>query len=135
MFGADHVQEIARFTPGSPYDASALDDLRRALIQTGLVSVADVKPVDGAAPDTVDIASQLEPAPPHTIAGELGYGTGEGARAEVDWTNRNLFPPEGALTLRGVLGTQEQLASVDLPPQQFPRARPRANRAAVASRT
>ncbi|MFA6607950.1 MAG: BamA/TamA family outer membrane protein, partial [Sphingomonas sp.] len=63
-------------------------------------------------PGTVDIAVGLEPAPPHTIAGELGYGTGEGARAEVSWTHRNLFPPEGALTLRGVLGTEEQLANV-----------------------
>ncbi|WP_340054765.1 hypothetical protein, partial [Pseudomonas sp. JAI120] len=71
-----------------------------------------IEPVEGTEPGTVDIAVGLEPAPPHTIAGELGYGTGEGARAEVSWTHRNLFPPEGALTLRGVLGTEEQLASV-----------------------
>ncbi len=54
----------------------------------------------------------MDPAPPRTVAGELGYGTGEGARAELSWTHRNLFPPEGALTLRSVLGTQEQLGSV-----------------------
>ena len=112
VFDADHIQDIARFTPGSPYDSSALDDLRRALIQTSLVSSVDVKPVPGTTPGTVDIAVKLEPAPVHTIAGELGYGTGEGARAEIDWTNRNLFPPEGALTLRSVFGTQEQLGSV-----------------------
>ena len=112
LFDARHVQDIARFTPGEPYDASALVDLRRALIQTGLVSTVKVEPVEGKAPGTVDIAVGLEPAPPHTIAGQLGYGTGEGARAEVSWTHRNLFPPEGALTVRGVLGTREQLASV-----------------------
>ena len=112
VFGADHVQDIARFTPGNPYDASALDDLRRALIQTGLVSSVEVKPVDGAAPGIVDVGVKLEPAPPRTVAGELGYGTGEGARAEISWTHRNLFPPEGALTLRSVLGTREQLGSV-----------------------
>jgi translocation and assembly module TamA len=112
VFDANHIAEIARFTPGQVFDASALTDLRRALIQTGLVSVADVTPVAGATPDTVDIAVKLEPAPPHTIAGELGYGTGEGARAEISWTHRNLFPPEGGLTLRSVLGTQEQLGSV-----------------------
>ncbi len=112
VFDANHIQDIARFTPGSPYDASSLDDLRRALIQTSLVSSVDVKPVPGATPDTVDVAVKLEPAPVHTIAGELGYGTGEGARAELDWTDRNLFPPEGALTLRSVFGTQEQLGSV-----------------------
>ncbi|WP_242183555.1 autotransporter assembly complex family protein [Sphingomonas sp. CARO-RG-8B-R24-01] len=112
VFDAVHVQDIARFTPGNPYDASALVDLRRALIQTGLVSTVKVAPVEGKEPGTVDIAVGVERAPPHTIAGEIGYGTGEGARSEVSWTHRNLFPPEGGLTLRGVLGTQEQLASV-----------------------
>ena len=112
VFDADHVQEIARFTPGRPYDATALDDLRRTLIQTGLVSAVDLKPMPGTVPGTVDVAVKLDPAPPRTIAGSLGYGTGEGATAEVDWTHRNLFPPEGALILRGVLGTQEQLGSV-----------------------
>ncbi|TPG18610.1 outer membrane protein assembly factor [Sphingomonas koreensis] len=112
VFGAHHIQEIARFKPGQPYDATALDDLDRALILTSLVSSVTAKPVPGDTPDTVDIDVALQPAPPRTIAGELGYGTGEGVRAEVDWTHRNLFPPEGGLTLRGVLGTQEQLASV-----------------------
>ena len=112
VFGANHVQAIARFNPGDPFDQADVDDLHRALIQTGLVSVAEVKPVEGTAPGTVDLAVTLEPAPPHTIAGELGYGTGEGARAELSWTHRNLFPPEGGLTVRGVLGTREQLGSV-----------------------
>ncbi len=109
VFGAKHIQEIARFKPGEPYDAESLADLRRALIQTSLVSTVDIKPVD-AGNGLVDIDVALERAPPRTIAAELGYGTGEGARIEVDWTHRNLFPPEGALTLRGVLGTKEQLA-------------------------
>ncbi|MCU6455843.1 autotransporter assembly complex protein TamA [Sphingomonas sp. A2-49] len=112
VFGAAHVQEIARFKPGRPYDAASLDDLRRALIQTGLVSAVEVKPVEGSVPGTVDIGVRLSPAPPRTIAGELGYGTGEGARAEISWTHRNLFPPEGGLTLRSVLGTREQLGSI-----------------------
>jgi translocation and assembly module TamA len=112
LFNARHVQEIARFSPGQPYDSAGLEDLRRALVQTGLVSSVDVKPVPGDAPDTVNIAVALEPAPPHTIAGELGYGTGEGASATINWTDRNLFPPEGALTLRSVLGTREQLGAV-----------------------
>ena len=112
VFGADHVQEIARFSPGDTYNASSLDDLRRALVQTSLVSSVELKPIEGAAPGTVDIGVRLEPAPPRTIAGELGYGTGEGARAELSWTHRNLFPPEGALTVRGVAGTREQLGSL-----------------------
>lgn len=112
LFSARHIEQIARFRSGQPYDSTSLDDLRRALIQTGIVSSATVKPVEGKAPGTVDVAVAVEPAPPRTIAGELGYGTGEGFRAEVDWTHRNLFPPEGALTLRAVAGEQEQLGSV-----------------------
>jgi translocation and assembly module TamA len=112
VFGADHVEEIARFVPGDPYDAGSLDDLRRALIQTGLVSSVEVKPIESATPGVVDVGVKMEPAPPRTVAGELGYGTGEGARAELSWTHRNLFPPEGALTIRSVLGTREQLSSV-----------------------
>src|SRR5690606_23865080 len=46
--------------------------------------------------------------PPRTLAASAGYGTGEGLRLEGSWTHRNLFPPEGALTIRGVAGTQEQ---------------------------
>lgn len=112
VFGPDHIQDIARFVPGQPFEQPGLVDLRRALIQTGLVSTVDVRPIEGQAPGTVDVQVTTAPAPPRTIAGEVGYGTGEGARAEVSWTHRNLFPPEGALTLRGVLGTQEQLAGV-----------------------
>ncbi|WBH17250.1 autotransporter assembly complex protein TamA [Sphingomonas radiodurans] len=131
VFDAEHVQDIARFEPGKPYFAPALDDLRRALIQTGLVSVAEVKPVPGTTPETVDIDVRLEPAPPRTIAGEIGYGTGEGARVEASWTHRNLFPPEGGLTVRGVLGTQEQLGAVTFRRNNF-RGRDRVLTAQIA---
>ena len=112
LFDARHVAEISRMKPGETFTQSDLDDLKRALIQTGLVSTAEVTPVPGRTADTVDIRFRLEPAPPRTIAGEVGYGTGEGARVELSWTHRNLFPPEGGLTARGVLGTREQLGSL-----------------------
>ena len=89
-----------------------VDDLRRALIATGLVASAEVKLVPAADGRTVDLAVNLQPAPMHTIAGELGYGTGEGVRAEASWQHRNFFNPEGALTVRGVAGTKEQLAAL-----------------------
>ena len=119
VFDADHIQDIARFRPGQPFDEAGLVDLRRTLIQTGLVSTVDVKPVEGGTPDTVNIAVALTPAPPRTVAGELGYGTGEGARAELSWTHRNLFPPEGAFTVRTVIGTREQLGALTLRRNNF----------------
>jgi len=112
LFSARHVQRIARFHPGDPYMASDVEDLRQALVATGLVSSLTMTPRDAGDGEHVDLAIDARPAPLRTIAGELGYGTGEGYRAEVSWTHRNFFPPEGSVTLRGVLGTQEQTASV-----------------------
>jgi translocation and assembly module TamA len=114
-FGTAHVTTIARFQPGERFRQDRIDDLRRALIATGLVSSVEVRVTPAVAdPQLVDLDVRLEPAPTRTIAGELGYGTGEGVRAEVSWQHRNLIPPEGALTLRAVLGTQEQLAGAVL---------------------
>ncbi len=120
-FGAGHVARIARFKQGEPFNQVQVDDLKRAIIATGLVSSVDLKPVAGATADTADLNVALEPAPMRTIAGEFGYGTGEGVRAEVSWTHRNLFRPEGAVTLRGVAGTREQYLGAILRQSNFRR--------------
>lgn len=118
-FSAHHVAVIARFKRGEVFKRSKLEDLRRALIATSLVAAADIQvvPVNGGR--TVDIDVHLEPAPSHTIAGQLGYGTGQGLSAEVDWTDRNFFNPEGAITVRGIAGTQEQLGAVQFRRNNF----------------
>ncbi|HEV2594667.1 MAG TPA: BamA/TamA family outer membrane protein [Sphingomicrobium sp.] len=113
-FSAHHVAIIARFRSGDRFQRSKLDDLRRALIQTTLIANADIQTVPVNGGRVVDVNVRLEPAPQHTIAGQLGYGTGQGASAEVDWTDRNFFNPEGALTLRGIAGTAEQLLGAQL---------------------
>ncbi|WP_240320835.1 autotransporter assembly complex protein TamA [Sphingomonas crusticola] len=107
-FSAEHLATIARFHPGQQYDAARIDDFRRALIATGLVSAVTITPTPTSDRNVVDIAVHIDRAPPHTIAGELGYGTGEGVRAEASWQHRNLIKPEGAVTFRGVAGTREQ---------------------------
>ncbi|MFL6727664.1 MAG: autotransporter assembly complex protein TamA [Sphingomicrobium sp.] len=118
-FSAHHVATIARFKRGDPFRRSKIDDLRRALIATTLVANADIQLVPIHGGRAVDVDVHLEPAPSHTIAGELGYGTGQGARAEVSWTDRNFFNPEGALTLRAIAGTTEQLAGVQFRRSNF----------------
>lgn len=107
-FNARHVAVISRFSPGDPYRQEDMTDLNRALVATGLVSQVTITPQPGASDEVVDLDVHLGKAPVHTIAGEVGYGTGEGARVEASWQHRNFFPPEGALTVRGVLGQQEQ---------------------------
>ncbi len=69
----------------------------------------------------MNVDVRLEPAPMRTVAGELGYGTGEGVRAEASWQHRNFINPEGALTVRGVAGTQEQLVSAEFRRSNFRR--------------
>jgi translocation and assembly module TamA len=117
-FPPSHLATLARFRPGERFQRSKVDDLRRALVATGLVSGAEVTLQPGAG-GTMDLAVRLEPAPPRTVAGELGYGTGEGLRAEASWQHRNLVNPEGALTLRGVAGTREQLGAVEFRRNNF----------------
>jgi translocation and assembly module TamA len=118
-FSARHLALMARFRPGEPFRRSKVDDLRRALIATTLVANADIQVVPVAGGRTVDLNVRLEPSPSHTIAGELGYGTAQGARLEVSWTDRNFFNPEGALTLRGIAGTNEQLLGVQVRRSNF----------------
>lgn len=120
-FGVRHVAEMARFKPGQKFERDRVDDLRRALIATTLVASADVEVVPVGDGRTVDLNVNLTPAPQHTIAGELGYGTGEGARLEASWQDRNFINPEGALTLRGIAGTREQLAGVEFRRSNFKR--------------
>ena len=118
-FSAHHLAIMARFRPGDPFQRSKIDDLRRALIATTLIANADIEVVPVRGGRTVDLDVKLEPAPSHTIAGELGYGTGQGARLEASWTDRNFVNPEGALTLRGVAGTSEQLLGVQFRRSNF----------------
>ena len=120
-FSVRHIQTIARFAPGDPFKRSEINDLRRALIATGLVAVADVKVVPSTDRQTVNVDVRLEPAPMRTVAGEFGYGTGEGVRAAASWQHRNFVNPEGALTVRGVAGTNEQLVSAEFRRSNFMR--------------
>ncbi|MBX7502041.1 BamA/TamA family outer membrane protein [Qipengyuania sp. YG27] len=112
-----HLSEIARFEPGEVYQRSLAFDLRRAVTATGLVSAVgvearEVTPPQGDEPGVVAMDVTVERAKLRTIAGAIGYGSEEGVRIQASWEHRNLFPPEGALKLRGILGTREQLGGV-----------------------
>ncbi len=119
-----HLGRIARFEPGDVFQKSLETDLRRAVIATGLVSSVtltprETRPPEGDQPGEVAIDVGFERAPLRTIAGAIGYGTEDGFKVEGRWEHRNLFPPEGALRLRGILGTREALASVGIRRNNF----------------
>ncbi len=124
FMSADHLAGIARFEPGDIYQRSLELDFRRAILATGLVNSVTLTPVEAAPPvegepGTVDIAVEMTPAKLRTIAGRVGYGSGEGFKVEGAWEHRNLFPPEGMLRVRGILGTAEQLAGVTFRKNNF----------------
>lgn len=112
-----HLQTIARFDPGELFMRSDVQDLRQAILATGLVSSVTVTPRETAAPAggepgevVLDVA--ISEAPLRTWAGAIGFDSQDGIRLEGSWEHRNLFPPEGMVRARGVLGTREQLAGV-----------------------
>ncbi|MBU7579382.1 MAG: BamA/TamA family outer membrane protein [Porphyrobacter sp.] len=119
-----HLGRIARFNPGDTFQQSLETDLRRAVIATGLVSSVTITPREtrapaGGRPGEVVLDVAMERAPLRTIAGAIGYGTEDGFKLEGRWEHRNLFPPEGALRLRGILGTREMLGSVGVRRNNF----------------
>jgi len=119
-----HLGRIARFEPGDVFQQSLETDLRRAMLATGLVSSVTVTPREtrapqGDQPGEVALDVDFEKAPLRTVSGAIGYGTEDGFKVEGRWEHRNLFPPEGALRLRGILGTREALASVGVRRNNF----------------
>ena len=119
-----HLASIARFDPGDVYQRSLEFDLRRAVTATGLVStvgveVREVEPPQGDEPGVVAMDVTMERAKLRTISGAIGYGSEEGVRIQASWEHRNLFPPEGALRLRSILGTREQLAGITFRKNNF----------------
>jgi translocation and assembly module TamA len=116
-FDARHVGVLTRFKPGDLYDSRKVDDLREAMVATGLFSSVAVEPVRTGQPgpdgtERVDLRVVQQAGPPRTLAAQAGFATGQGFTLRGSWTHRNLFPPEGGLIVSGVAGTQEQGASV-----------------------
>ncbi|MDP9057379.1 MAG: BamA/TamA family outer membrane protein [Pseudomonadota bacterium] len=117
FLSASHLARIARFKPGQTWQRSKVEDLREAILATGLVASVTVTPKETTKPQPgepgdamLDVA--MTKARQHTVSAAIGYDTAAGFRLETSWENRNQFPPEGLLRLRGVAGTQEQLAGV-----------------------
>lgn len=113
VFGLDHLNVFPRFDRGDLYDVRKTDDLREALVATGLFSTLSVEPVrtGQAGPDgteQVDLLVRQTKGKFRSLAGSAGFGTGEGVKVEGTFTHRNLFPPEGALIVSAIGGTQQQ---------------------------
>lgn len=123
-FSDKHAAVLARFDRGETWDSRLVEDYRQAMVATGLFASVGVRPVDTGVRNAdgtavVDLVADTEIGPLRTLGASAGYATGEGFRLEGLWRHRNLFPPEGALTLRAVAGTQEQRAAAELRKSNF----------------
>ena len=113
VFKLDHLNVFPRFDEGQLYDSRLTDDLRDALVATGLFSTIAVEPqptgkINPDGTEQVDLLVRQVKGKPRTLAAEAGYSTGQGIKLQASWTHRNLFAPEGALIVTAVGGTQEQ---------------------------
>ncbi len=117
-FDERHAEVIARFRPGQPYDSRLVDDFRRALIATQQFGGVTVTPVDTGVREgeaaVTEIRVDGNRGPHRLLAGQIGFATEEGFRAEGTWRHRSFLKPEGMLNARAVLGTFEQRARGEL---------------------
>ena len=112
-FDAEHVGVLARFKPGELYDNRRVDDLREAMVATGLFDSVAIEPqrtgtINPDGTEAVNLVVTQNAGKPRRLAATGGYSTGQGLRLEASWTHKIIFPPEGSLTASAVAGTQEQ---------------------------
>jgi len=102
-----YVEGRVRWQGGEIYDASKVDETRRALIETGLFSTVQITPTadpehPGEARMTIDATERVH----RTIGAGLAYNTTQGFGARAFWENRNLFGNAENLRLSAEVGQQ-----------------------------
>ena len=103
-----YVENRIRWRQGNSYDNRAIDETRKALVESGLFSTVRITPVaDPADPGQAQINVEAVERAHRTIGAGLAYNTSEGAGGRVFWENRNLFGQAEYLRLSLALGQQK----------------------------
>ena len=102
-----YVEGRERWQAGEIYDASKVEETRRALIETGLFSTVQITPTadpehPGEVRMTIDATERLH----RTIGAGLAYNTSQGFGARAFWENRNLFGNAEYLRFSADVGQQ-----------------------------
>jgi translocation and assembly module TamA len=87
-----YVERRVEWQRGAPFDSRAVEETRKALVDTGLfnsVRMINGNEIDGAG--EVPMTIHLTERPPHSIGGGIAYNTSEGFGAKAFWEDRNLF--------------------------------------------
>src|SRR5258708_3814410 len=93
-----YVERRIEWQRGAPFDSRAVEETRKALVDSGLFNTARIvngNEIDGAG--EVPMTIHLTERPPHSIGGGIAYNTGEGFGAKAFWEDRNLFGGAGKL--------------------------------------
>jgi len=102
-----YVEGRVRWQRGGVYDASKVEETRRALIESGLFSTVQIVPAaDPDHPGEVRMTVEATERVHRTIGAGLAYNTSQGFGARAFWENRNLFGNAEYLRIAGEVGQQ-----------------------------
>ena len=102
-----YVEGRIRWQPGAIYNASKVEETRRALIESGLFSTVQITPTpDPDHPGEVRVTVEATERVRRTIGVGLAYNTSQGFGARAFWENRNLFGNAENLRLSAEVGQQ-----------------------------
>jgi translocation and assembly module TamA len=102
-----YVEGRIRWQPGAVYDASKVEETRRALIESGLFSTVQITPTpDPDHPGEVRMTVEATERVRRTIGVGLAYNTSQGFGTRAFWENRNLFGNAENLRLSAEVGQQ-----------------------------
>ncbi len=103
---------------GDWYDATALEEGRRALAQLDLVRLALLEvPRESADDSSVVVRLRVTENPPRVVRGEAGVNSGGGLSGQMQWTHRSFL--SGLRTLTVAATAQTGVVALDNPPQQL----------------
>jgi translocation and assembly module TamA len=102
-----YVEGRIRWQPGAVYDASKVEETRRALLESGLFSTVQITPTPNPDnPEEVRMAVEATERVRHTVGAGLAYNTSQGFGARAFWEDRNLFGNAENLRLSAEVGQQ-----------------------------
>src|SRR5215469_5986962 len=102
-----YVEGRIRWQPGAVYDASKVEDTRRALLESGLFSTVQITPTPNPDdPEEVRMTVEATERVRHTVGAGLAYNTSQGFGARAFWEDRNLFGNAENLRLSAEVGQQ-----------------------------
>ena len=105
----------APWKPGDYFDPEKLQQLRRDLASTGAFSVVTTRLAPEPGLDGLtEVTLALEEAKPRVLELGVGWSTTEGLGLEAEWTRRNITRRADSLSVRTVLGEDQQSLTAEL---------------------